>query len=154
MLAELTSPSRARSLGKPSPRSAFKSIDPRGSVGPFLDAFMASGLEFGHRDRLETDSITPSGREVPVLGRCAAKRRCPEEMPTAWRLAGIDAGLPSGDGDRAPRHAQAGRIAARQARQSRRQITRVREPWQETDREDVVLGTAVQIDHIGGAQVQ
>ena len=142
------SPARAtrRSLGKPSPRSAFRSIDPAVSRRmPFAEPFMTSALEFGGRDRLEPDSIAGPDREVTAFGIGDAKRRRSQQVPAAGRLDGIDGRLPAGDGDRARRHPEPGRIPPREAGQSRGEIAGVRETRQETDREHVVFDPAVQV---------
>src|SRR5262249_47902560 len=64
--------------------------------------------------------------------------RSSQEMPSARRLEGIDSRLATGDGDRSGRDLEPGFIMTCQSAQGRREVTRIREPRQETNREDVI----------------
>ena len=137
-------------VGKPFAQVGVQVDDPGSGRGsPLLEPFMAPALEFRGGDRLEPDSIAGPDREVTVFGIGDAKRCCPQQVPAAGRLDGIDGRLPAGDGDRARRHPQPRRIPTRQAGQSRGEIAGVRKPGQEADREYVVLDLAMQRDHLG-----
>src|SRR5262249_549997 len=100
MLAVVTSSSNSRSSGKPSPRSALRSIDRRWAVKPLLESFMAPGFEFGGGDRHELDSIAGTDREITGLRVGDAKRSCPKQMPAAGRFGRVDRGLAAGGRDR------------------------------------------------------
>src|SRR5262249_50458333 len=113
MLAEVTMPSNVRSLGQPSPRSAFKSITgdfPRPCVSK---AVIESGLEFGDRDWHELDSIAGPDRKMTFIRYGDTERRPAQQVPSAWRLDGIDSSLAARDRNRAGRHAEPWHISAR-----------------------------------------
>ena len=80
---------------------------------------LTSGLEFRGGDRLKADAVAGLDREVAGFDVDDAEGRRSEQVPAAGRSAGIDRRLPAGDGDRARRDLQSGRIAPGEVRRER-----------------------------------
>ena len=115
MLAEVTRSRSASSQGKPSPRSAFRSIvvgRHRGSPRRSRELVAAS---MGTNRRRSPARIG----KWPLSTSHDAQRRPAEQVPAAGRLARVDRGLPADDGHRAGRDA-AGASRAGAARRAPR----------------------------------
>ena len=80
------------------------------------ESLIAPVLEFLGVDRLKLDPVACADREILRVGVGDQERGSAQQVPAAGRLAGIDARLTAGDGDRAGGNLQPGRVAARQAR--------------------------------------
>ena len=108
MLAEVTSSSRAWSLGNPSPRSAFRSMRP--GCKPSVRYERRSCLLASNSEtEIGSNRIRSPARigKYPSSRIGDAKRGRSEQMPAPGRVDGIDGRLPAHDGYRARRHRSA-----------------------------------------------